>query len=91
MYELTACIGAAVDADLCHLYLVETEGQLVQFPQTEGPGWAAIPPSSQGGHPAHRAGGHRRRLLCSRQGCGGCLFFKSKCLKANDDKKEEVF
>ena len=39
MYELTSCIGAAVDADISHLYLVETEGQLVQFPPTEGPGW----------------------------------------------------
>ena len=39
MYELTICIAAAIDADVCNLYLVEQEGQLSVFPHGSGSGW----------------------------------------------------
>ena len=38
MYELTTCIAAAIDADVCNLYLVEEEGQLSVFPRGSGSG-----------------------------------------------------
>jgi hypothetical protein len=50
MCELTGCIAAAIDADLAHLYLVETDGQLVRFPgKGEGPGGRAVQAIRPGG------------------------------------------